>query len=85
MPLIRYQKAGGTFYAFCDIRGTGMSADRFAMDLLKEMNVVVVPGDAFGEYGEGFIRISFATSLEQIQKGMDLLERFLRKIETGTK
>ena len=85
MPLIRYQKAGSTFYAFCDIRGTGMSADRFAMDLLKEMNVVVVPGDAFGEYGEGFIRISFATSLEQIQKGMDLLERFLRKIETGTK
>ena len=81
MPLIRFQKPGGTFYAFCDIRATGMSSDCFAMELLREMNVVVVPGDAFGEKGEGFIRISFATSLEQIQKGMDLLERFLRKLE----
>ena len=85
MPLIRYTPSKGTFYAFVDIRDTGLSSEAFAMELLEQKQVVVVPGDAFGGYGEGFIRISFATSMEQIEKGMDAMEEFLKQLaEKGT-
>lgn len=57
----------GAFYLFPDVRGTGLSSEDFCMKLLKEYKVACVPGGAFGKCGEGFIRISYATSLEKIK------------------
>ena len=80
MPYIKYEKSKGTFYAFISIKDTGMTSEEFAMKLLEKEQVVVVPGDAFGDFGEGYIRISFATSMENIEKGMDKLESFLNSL-----
>ena len=77
MPYVKYEKSKGTFYAFISIKGTGMTSEEFAMKLLEQEQVVVVPGDAFGDFGEGYIRISFATSMENIKRGMDRIESFL--------
>lgn len=81
MPRITYNKTSGTFYAFVYIGGTGLNCEEFAYKLLETKHVVVVPGTAFGKYGENYIRISFATSMENISKGMDLLEEFLNELE----
>lgn len=81
MPYVKYEKSKGTFYAFISIKETGMSSEEFAMKLLEQEQVVVVPGDAFGNFGEGYIRISFATSMENIEKGMDRLESFLNSLQ----
>ena len=80
MPLVEYQKSKGTFYALVSIKQTGMSSEEFAMKLLEDKQVVVVPGDAFGNYGEGYIRISFASSMENLEKGLDAMEDFLKNI-----
>ena len=80
MPMVHYEPSKGTFYAFVSIKDTGLSSSEFAEKLLEDKQVVVVPGDAFGNYGEGYIRISFATSMEQITKGMDALEIFLNEL-----
>jgi len=80
MPLIKYEKSRGTFYAFISVKETGMTSEEFAMKLLEDKHVVLVPGDAFGGFGEGFIRISFAASMESLEKGLDALEDFLRKV-----
>ncbi|HRU40876.1 MAG TPA: pyridoxal phosphate-dependent aminotransferase, partial [Candidatus Diapherotrites archaeon] len=63
-------KPKGAFYAFPNITGTGMKSEEFAVELLKKTGVVVVPGSGFGEAGEGFIRISYATSEENIKEGL---------------
>lgn len=68
----------GTFYAFINIKGLGMKSEEFANRLLEEKQVVVVPGTAFGEGGEGYIRMSYATSTELIEEGLDLMEAFVR-------
>ena len=57
----------GAFYVFPDIRGFGMSSDEFALKLLEEEKVVVVPGSAFGESGDGFVRISYAYSIDDLK------------------
>jgi aminotransferase len=67
----------GAFYAFPSIVGTGLSSEEFAEQLLKEQKVAAVPGNAFGESGEGFIRCSYATSREEILEAVDRIERFL--------
>ena len=67
----------GAFYAFPSIGGTGLSSEEFAEQLLKEQRVAAVPGNAFGESGEGFIRCSYATSREEILEAVDRIERFL--------
>lgn len=82
MPKISFKKSSGTFYAFVSIKDTGLTSEEFSIRLLEEKQVVVVPGTAFGNSGEGYIRISFATSMENIQKGMDLMEEFIREIRT---
>ncbi len=58
----------GAFYLFVDIRKFGMSSEDFSLSLLNEEKVVVVPGDAFGAAGEGFIRISYAYSISDLEK-----------------
>lgn len=70
----------GAFYVFPDISKFGLSSDEFAIRLLKEEKVIVVPGTAFGNSGEGFIRISYAYSLEDLKKALNRLENFIKKL-----
>ncbi len=72
----------GAFYVFPCIREFGMSSEEFATRLLEEERVAVVPGDAFGASGEGFIRISYAYSLENLKVALERLGRFVRKLRS---
>lgn len=69
----------GAFYAFPNIERSGMSSDDFAMRLLEEEEIAVVPGDAFGASGAGFVRASYATAYEQIEEALNRLDRFMRR------
>ncbi|WP_096272475.1 aminotransferase [Paucisalibacillus globulus] len=68
---------GGAFYVFPSIKKTGLTSEEFAENLLKEEKVAVVPGSAFGPSGEGYVRCSYATSIEQLQEAVVRMERFL--------
>ena len=68
----------GAFYIFSDIRSTGLKDDEFALKLLKEFGVAVVPGSAFGACGAGFVRMSYATSLEKIKLAVERIAKMLR-------
>lgn len=68
---------GGAFYAFPSITSTGLSSQEFAEQLLLKEGVAVVPGDVFGESGEGHIRCSYASSLEQLQEAIKRIKRFV--------
>ena len=70
----------GAFYAFPSIKGTGFSSMEFSNGLLKREKVAVVPGTAFGPSGEGHIRISYASSLENLKEAMFRIERFLKEV-----
>jgi len=70
----------GAFYAFPSIKKYGMSSDEFASGLLKEEKVAVVPGTAFGACGEGFLRISYASSLEDLKTALERMANFVNKI-----
>ena len=67
----------GAFYAFPNIRATGLSSRDFAVRLLKEQHVVTVPGTGFGDGGEGYIRLSYATSEEVIREGLKRIKTFV--------
>lgn len=69
----------GAFYIFPSIQKFGISSFDFAMRLVKEAGVAVVPGTAFSEYGEGYLRLSYAYSLETLRDGCDRIERFLQE------
>ena len=69
----------GAFYAFPSIRRSGMSSDDFAMTLLAEEEVALVPGDAFGASGAGFVRASYATAYEKIEEALNRIESFMRR------
>ncbi len=73
----------GSFYAFPDIRGTGLGSKDFAVRLLQEEKVAAVPGGAFGPSGEGFLRMCFATAFEQIQIAMDRTAKFVERTRRG--
>lgn len=68
----------GAFYIFPSIREFGMTSDEFATKLLEQEKVAVVPGTAFGACGEGFVRISYAYSLENLKKALDRIEHFIK-------
>lgn len=70
----------GAFYVFPNIKKFGLSSDEFATRLLKEERVVVVPGTAFGDCGEGFLRISYAYSIEDLKKALDRMKKFITKL-----
>lgn len=71
----------GAFYVFANISGTGLTAQEFSDRLLEEAHVAVVPGDNFGSMdGSQYIRLSYATSMENIQAGMDRLEQFCQNL-----
>jgi aminotransferase len=69
----------GAFYAFPSIAASGMSSDEFAMRLLDEEEVAMVPGDAFGASGAGFMRASYATAYEKIEEALNRIESFMRR------
>ena len=69
----------GAFYIFPDIRCTGMTSAEFCEKLVQEEKVAVVPGSAFGDSGEGFIRISYASSMETIKECLVRMGRFVQK------
>jgi aminotransferase len=69
----------GAFYAFPSIEVTGMDGNTFAETLLHEEKVAVVPGSAFGEAGEGYVRCSYATAYEKIEEALERLHRFVRR------
>ncbi len=70
----------GAFYVFPDIRKFKMSSEDFCMKLLESKKVVVVPGDAFGKSGEGFIRISYAYSIDDLKIALDRIEEFVKEL-----
>lgn len=67
----------GAFYVFPNISKFGMSSEEFATRLLKEQGVAVVPGDAFGKCGEGFLRISYAYSIEDLKRALEKIQKFM--------
>lgn len=70
----------GAFYVFPSIAKFGMTSEEFANRLLKEQKLAVVPGTAFGECGEGFVRISYAYSIENLKQGMDRIRKFIESL-----
>lgn len=73
----------GAFYVFPCIKEFGMSSEEFATELLNAQKLAVVPGTAFGDCGEGFIRISYAYSLDNLKKAMDRMEAFIQELRKG--
>ena len=71
----------GAFYVFPSIRKYGITSDEFATRLLQEEKLAVVPGTAFGDCGEGFLRISYAYSLVDLKKGLERLKRFVERLD----
>jgi aminotransferase len=69
----------GAFYAFPSVARSGMSSDDFANRLLQEERVAVVPGEAFGQSGNGFVRASYATAYEKLEEALNRMESFLRR------
>ena len=73
----------GAFYAFPSIKCTGLSSEKFCERFLLEKHVAMVPGNAFGECAEGFVRISYAASLDDIKEAMKLLKEFVEELKKG--
>ena len=71
-------KPQGAFYAFVNIKGTGLTSEEFAVRLLEEKHVGMVPGTGFGASGEGFVRLSYATSTDNIKEGIRRIGEFVK-------
>ena len=73
----------GAFYVFPCIKEFGMTSDEFATELLKSKKVAVVPGTAFGDSGEGFLRISYAYSIDDLKAALERIEAFITELREG--
>lgn len=73
----------GAFYVFPSIKEFGMSSDEFVTELLRKEKIAIVPGTAFGDSGEGFLRISYAYSIEDLKAALERIERFLSARKKG--
>lgn len=73
----------GAFYVFPSIKKFNMTSDEFANRLLAEQKLAVVPGTAFGDSGEGFVRISYAYSIENLKVGLERIEKFIGNLNSG--
>lgn len=80
IPNLSCIKPKGAFYSFVNISKSKMNSEEFAVNLLKSTGVVVVPGSGFGEAGDGFVRMSYATSEENILEGLKRIDRFMRSL-----
>lgn len=70
----------GAFYVFPNTKGFGKSSEEFAEFLVREAHVTTVPGSAFGNYGEGYIRISYAAAYEQLEEALDRIEKAVKRL-----
>jgi aminotransferase len=75
----------GAFYVFPCIKEFGMTSEEFATRFLQEEKVAAVPGTAFGDSGEGYLRISYAYSLERLEEAMKRFARFVEKLRSEKK
>ncbi len=80
LPGVNCINPKGTFYCFANITKTGMTSREFSDFMLDNAKVVVVPGDAFGDRGEGFIRCSFATDYKKIEEALVRMENALKSL-----
>jgi aspartate/methionine/tyrosine aminotransferase len=80
MPGMSCLKARGSFYLFPNIKGSGMDSETFAFWLLEKAKVAVIPGVSFGKSGEGYIRISCALPMAELEKAMDRMEEALKSL-----
>ena len=71
----------GAFYAFPCIKSTGLTSEEFCERLLQEKKVAVVPGTAFGDCGEGFVRVSYAYSIENIREALRRIRHYIENFE----
>ena len=79
-PVLRLIEPQGAFYAFVDVRLTGLDSGEFADRLLDEERVAVVPGEAFGEEGRGFVRLSYAGDADELREGVARLRAFAERV-----
>lgn len=80
IPMLDMNLPDGTFYAFINVKKTGLSCTEFAYKLLEQEHVAVVPGNAYGECGNDYIRIAFTIETEQITEGFSRIRRFCQKL-----
>jgi aspartate/methionine/tyrosine aminotransferase len=78
IPGIRCQKPRGAFYVFPNITGTGLGSNELANLILEKAGVALLPGSSFGEFGEGYLRISYANTLENIERGLEQIRSVLK-------
>ncbi|MPN20395.1 putative N-acetyl-LL-diaminopimelate aminotransferase [bioreactor metagenome] len=71
----------GAFYIFPSIAKSGLSSEEFCERLLKEQKVAVVPGNAFGDCGEGFVRISYSYSMNHLMEAIKRIEKFMEQFQ----
>jgi len=80
LPGVRVHKPGGTFYMFPDISQITQDSRQFALDLLKEEQVVVVPGETFGPSGKGCVRVALTVNQEVLKEALERIRRFIKRI-----
>jgi aminotransferase len=74
-------KPDGAFYIFVSIEKTGLKSNEFINQLVEKEKVAVIPGYGFSEYGEGYIRLSYACSMEDLKEGMRRIKRFVDSLK----
>lgn len=79
IPGINCLKPEGAFYVFCNITKTGMTSEEFTDFMLKKAKVALLPGTSFGQYGEGYVRLTYANSIENIKEGLKRMKEVLKK------
>lgn len=80
MPGVSCRVPGGAFYAFPNVRGTGMESKPLADRLLMEAHVALIPGDSFGENGKGYLRVSYAASTGELNEALDRMHQLLSSL-----
>lgn len=80
IPTLKYQSLQGTFYAFIDISATGLNSKFFCFDLMEKEHVAVIPGVAFGESFDNYIRLAFTLNEDRIIEGVKRIKRYINNL-----
>ncbi|MBV5331931.1 aminotransferase class I/II-fold pyridoxal phosphate-dependent enzyme, partial [bacterium] len=80
IPGFSCQKPQGAFYAFPNVKKTGMNSNDLANLILDKAGVALLPGSSFGDYGDGYLRLSYANSIENIQRGLEKIMKAVKEI-----
>ncbi|MFN2206137.1 MAG: aminotransferase class I/II-fold pyridoxal phosphate-dependent enzyme, partial [Candidatus Promineifilaceae bacterium] len=83
LPGITCRKPQGAFYVFPNVRALGLPADELANLFLEEAGVALLPGTSFGSYGEGYLRLSYANSIANIERALERMEKVARQVAGG--